>query len=122
MVIFPIGLGYRGRTSPLNWTTRLRRTASVGAILLALATALVGWMITIVLDGGWPGALAMAAVVSWYAIPDLVLWMAAPVERRLSEKFVVRATGRLDRVAPMVVGITGSYGKTSTKWYVRDLV
>ena len=122
MVIFPIGLGYRGRTSPLNWTTRLRRTASVGAILLAVATALLGWMITIGLDGGWPGALAMAAVVSWYAIPDLVLWIAAPVERRLSEKFVVRAAGTLDRVAPVVVGITGSYGKTSTKWYVRDLV
>ncbi|MXY75491.1 MAG: UDP-N-acetylmuramoyl-tripeptide--D-alanyl-D-alanine ligase [Acidimicrobiia bacterium] len=122
IVIFPIGLGYRGRTSPLNWTVRLRRTASVGAILLALATALLGWMITIVLDGGWPGALAMAAVVSWYAIPDLGLWIAAPVERRLSEKFVVRAAGTLDRVAPVVVGITGSYGKTSTKWYVRDLL
>lgn len=64
----------------------------------------------------------MAAVVSWYAIPDLVLWMAAPIERRLSQKFVVRAAGTLDRVAPVVVGITGSYGKTSTKWYVRDLV
>ena len=25
-------------------------------------------------------------------------------------------------MAPVVVGITGSYGKTSTKWYVRDLV
>ena len=122
MVIFPIGLGYRGRTSPLNWTARLRRTAFVGAILLGAATALLGRISTLVLGGGWPGALAMAAVVSWYAIPDLVLWMAAPIERRLSQKFVVRATGRLDRVAPVVVGITGSYGKTSTKWYVRDLV
>ena len=122
MVIFPIGLGYRGRTSPLNWTARLRRTALVGAMFLGVATALLGWMITLVLGGGWPGALSMAAVVSWYAIPDLVLWMAAPIERRLSQKFVVRASGRLGRVAPVVVGITGSYGKTSTKWYVRDLL
>lgn len=122
MAIFPIGLGYRGRTSPLNWTARLRRTAIVGAIVLGLATALLGRMITLVLGWGWPGALSMAAVVSWYAIPDLVLWVAAPIERRLSQKFVVRATGTLRRVAPVVVGITGSYGKTSTKWYVRDLV
>ena len=122
MVVLPIGLGYRGRTSPLNWTARLRRTAVVGAILLGLATLLLGWMSTLWLGGGWPGALSMAAVVSWYAIPDLVLWMAAPIERRLSQKFVVRAAGTLDRVAPVVVGITGSYGKTSTKWYVRDLV
>ena len=122
MVVLPIGLGYHGRTSPLNWTARLRRTAVVGAILLGLATLLLGWMSTLWLGGGWPGALSMAAVVSWYAIPDLVLWMAAPIERRLSQKFVVRAAGTLDRVAPVVVGITGSYGKTSTKWYVRDLV
>ncbi len=122
MVVFPIGLGYRGRTSPLNWTARLRRTALVGAILLGLATVLVGRMITLWLGGGWPGALAVASVVSWYALPDLVLWMAGPIERRLSQKFVVRASGTLDRVAPVVVGITGSYGKTSTKWYVRDLV
>ena len=122
MVIFPIGLGYRGRTSPLNWTARLRRTALVGVMLLGVATVLLGWMITRLLGGGWPGALAMAAVISWYAIPDLVLWVAAPIERRLSQKFVVRATGTLNRVAPVVVGITGSYGKTSTKWYVRDLV
>ena len=122
MVVFPIGLGYRGRTSPLNWTTRLRRTAVVGAIVLGVVTALLGRIITLVLGGGWPGALSMAAVVSWYAIPDLVLWVAAPIERRLSQKFVTRATGTLDRVAPVVVGITGSYGKTSTKWYVRDLV
>lgn len=122
MVTFPIGLGYRGRTSPLNWTARLRRTALVGAILLGVATVLLGRMITLVLGGGWPGALSIAAVVSWYAIPDLVLWVAAPIERRLSQKFVVRASGTLDRVAPVVVGITGSYGKTSTKWYVRDLV
>ena len=122
MVIFPIGLGYRGRTSPLNWTARLRRTAFAGAILLSVVTVLLGWMITLALGGTWPGALSMAAVVSWYAVPDLVLWVAAPIERRLSQKFVDRATARLDRVAPVVVGITGSYGKTSTKWYVRDLV
>ena len=122
MVVFPIGLGYRGRTSALNWTARLRRTALVGVALLCVATALLGWMITLVLGGGWSGALSMAAVVSWYVIPDLVLWVAAPIERRLSQKFVVRASGTLDRVAPVVVGITGSYGKTSTKWYVRDLV
>ena len=122
MVIFPIGLGYRGRTSPLNWTARLRRTALVGVILLGVATVVIGRMITLVLGGGWPGALSIAAVVSWYAIPDIVLWVSAPIERRLSQKFVVRASGALERVAPVVVGITGSYGKTSTKWYVRDLV
>ena len=52
----------------------------------------------------------------------MVLWIAIPIERHLSRKFVVSAASTLQRVAPEVVGITGSYGKTTTKWYVRDLV
>ena len=57
-----------------------------------------------------------------YIVPDLGLWLSAPLERRLSQKFVDQAASALARVDPIVVGITGSYGKTSTKWYVRDLV
>lgn len=121
MVAFPIGLGYRGRTSALSWTARLKRTAGLAAILLAVATVLLAGMARVAVGGGWAGALSVAAIVSWYLIPDLALRIAAPIERRLSQKFVDQASSTLRRVAPVVVGITGSYGKTSTKWYVRDL-
>ena len=122
MLAFPVGLGYRGRTSALSWTTRLKRTAALAAILGAVATALLAGMATVASGAQWPGAMSMGAIVAWYLIPDLVLWIAAPIERRLSQRFVVQATATLRRVAPVVVGITGSYGKTSTKGYVRDLV
>ncbi|MDE0642758.1 MAG: UDP-N-acetylmuramoyl-tripeptide--D-alanyl-D-alanine ligase [bacterium] len=122
MVIFPIGLGYRGRTSALAWTDRLKRTALLGLVLLvsgALVLAGLGRMLT---GGSWAASLTIGLVISWYVLPDLVLGIAIPIERRLSQKFVVRAASAIQRVAPEVVGITGSYGKTSTKWYVRDLV
>jgi UDP-N-acetylmuramoyl-tripeptide--D-alanyl-D-alanine ligase len=45
-----------------------------------------------------------------------------PVERTLSQQYVRQAADTLRRVSPRVVAITGSYGKTSTKEHVRDLV
>ncbi len=40
----------------------------------------------------------------------------------MARTYVRRAGERLRRVAPTVVAITGSYGKTSTKGYVAHLV
>ena len=52
----------------------------------------------------------------------LAALLARPLEHRLSEGFVTKARERLREVAPIVVAITGSYGKTTTKEYVRHLV
>ena len=37
-------------------------------------------------------------------------------------RYLRRAAEKLDRVDPIVVGITGSYGKTSTKSYAGHLL
>ena len=55
-------------------------------------------------------------------VVDLALDLLAPVEDRLAMGFVRQAQQVLGRVAPVVVGITGSYGKTSTKGYVAHLL
>ena len=115
VAVGPLGLGWRGRTSPLRWTRRLRTLAAVWGALQAggLAVALV--------EGAGPlgaaaGALAVPAVV------DLACMLNAPLERALAGRFVKRAARRLQRVRPTVVAITGSYGKTSTKGYAAHLV
>jgi UDP-N-acetylmuramoyl-tripeptide--D-alanyl-D-alanine ligase len=54
-------------------------------------------------------------------VVDLACWVTVPVERKLASRFVAAATRRLQAVRPLVVGITGSYGKTSTKNYVTHL-
>ncbi|MDQ6927691.1 MAG: Mur ligase family protein, partial [Actinomycetota bacterium] len=111
----PVGLRLRGRTSPLRWTARLKRLVAtavvleVGALALTLATA----------------TSEIAAPIVAVVVPllvDAALLVMVPVERALSQQFVRQAADTLRRVSPRVVAITGSYGKTSTKEHVRDLV
>jgi len=62
----------------------------------------------------------MAAFVPMLA--DGVAALLAPVERRLAGRYVSDATAKLRRVSPRVVAITGSWGKTSTKNHLADLL
>ncbi len=114
-VTCPWGLSIKGRTSALQWTRRLKTTAAVATMGAALVVGL-----GLLGPRPWLGAV----VVVW-AVP-LVLELSAralePYERRLAQRFVVQAGDRLDRVAPRVVAITGSYGKTSTKNHLHDLL
>ncbi len=111
----PIGLGLRGRTSPLAWTRRLRTLALVWAVLQVGVVAL-GWTLAAA-----PLAAAWAAVGTPLLV-DASCALVAPFERRLSSRYVHSATLKLDRIRPIVVAVTGSYGKTSTKLYVAHLL
>ncbi len=111
----PRGLSLRGRTSPLEWTRRLRSVATV-ATLASLAVALLG----VFARRPWLPAVAMVWAVP--VVLDLSSRLLAPYERRRARVFVEQARARLDRVAPRVVAITGSYGKTSTKNHLVDLL
>jgi UDP-N-acetylmuramoyl-tripeptide--D-alanyl-D-alanine ligase len=48
--------------------------------------------------------------------------LAYPIEAFLRYRFVQKARGVLSVIKPKVVGITGSYGKTTTKNYLRDIL
>lgn len=109
----PVGLGLRGRTSPLAWTARLRRVAAVTAVLL-LAAGGAGVAVS-------PGITAAAAIASPLLV-DLALLVMAPIERRLGAPWVEKAAQALRTSGASVVAITGSYGKTSTKGYVAQLL
>ena len=114
LAFFPLGLSVRGRTGKLAWTPRLRRL-------------LVAWVI---LFGVIAVPLCLALGIRALALPlihapqlmDLCLAIMAPIEKRLSRKYLVSARKRLQQVRPKVVAITGSYGKTSTKGYVAHLL
>ncbi len=111
----PLGLSVRGRSSALAWTRRLRTLAAVWAVLQLVVIALgVVWRVA-----------PLAAVLGALAVPVLMdgaCALTSPFERRLAERHVTAAAERLARVAPTVVAITGSYGKTSTKGYVAHLL
>ncbi len=114
-VVGPLHLSVRGRTSPLVFT---RRAKSLTATWIFVEAVLLG----IGAGVGAPAPFAAAGLVAAPALLDAALFVTAPIERRLSERFVTAAAGRLVRVSPTIVAVTGSYGKTSTKNHIAHLV
>jgi UDP-N-acetylmuramoyl-tripeptide--D-alanyl-D-alanine ligase len=113
----PFGLGVRGRTSRLGWTRRLTTLAAVVAAIGVAGTAAGA------VAGGLAGAVGAASVVALVApgLVDAGLAATRPIEDLLARRFVRRAAARLAEVRPLVVAITGSYGKTTTKGYIAHL-
>lgn len=61
------------------------------------------------------------AVVPFYIFAAAKLM--SPVERRVHQHFIREAKNKLARMPELtVIAITGSYGKTSTKFMIRDLL
>ena len=114
-ILCPWGLKPRGRTGALQWTRRARTVAVMGVLASGLVVA-VGVPLHQML---FFGALAVWIVPFTLAASAQVL---KPWESRLAGEFVAQASQRLTRVHPTVVAITGSYGKTSTKNHLTDLL
>ena len=115
IVTAPVGLTLKGRTSKLSWTRRLKTLAIVAAVIDA------GLFVLSALTDRGP-ALAAALCFLPPVVIDLALAITAPFERRAARAHVRSATARLRAVRPVTIAITGSYGKTSTKQYVRHLL
>ncbi len=115
VVAGPLGLSWKGRTSPLAWTRRLKTLAGTWVVLEAA-------MVSIGVAIGWAAPAAVLAALSVPLLVDAACLATAPFERRLSSRFVDEATARLARVGPTVVAVTGSYGKTSTKGHIAHLL
>ncbi len=113
-VACPWGLSPRGRSGPLVWTRRLATVAALSAALVGVAGV----------AGATSRPFLVALVVVWL-VPVLVALAAvlvAPLEERRARAFVDQAVARLARVHPRVVAVTGSFGKTSTKSHLVDLL
>jgi UDP-N-acetylmuramoyl-tripeptide--D-alanyl-D-alanine ligase len=111
----------RPAAKPLVFTPRAKRTFAVAvspsALVAIAAIAFVPVMagalvLSILLPAAWL-LLALAPYVLLAA--NLAL---RPVEGAVNRRYVTSARRTLARVDPLRVGITGSYGKTSTKFCV----
>ena len=111
---FPWGMSLVGEPR-LARTRRLRTLAAV-ATVLALAFGLFGALLL----GAAAAAAATAVLVP--ALVDVALAVTKPFESRAAARHRSRAEARLAQVAPFVIAVTGSWGKTSTKNHIRDLL
>ena len=141
---WPWGLGFRGRSAKLQWTSRLRRLSAIWVFTYILGQAgliliqyfLLQLFVSIFSVEGWELGYAgaylwfIALAISCVFVPvfsapflmDLSLLIAKPIEKSISKKWLIAAQKKLKQVRPQVVAITGSYGKTSTKGYAAHLL
>ena len=80
------------------------------------------------LAGGFPfDVLVCALTISllFFGLPRVLVLadvLMSPVQRAINARFLEAARVKLEQVRPLVVGITGSFGKTSTKFAVQRLL
>ena len=93
------------------------------ALFISVLGALLSISAVLALGGDWE---AWAAIIIWIQITPFTLPVANsilwPFEQELQARFKRDAEGILKDVHPFIIGITGSYGKTSTKAVLGDLL
>ena len=115
----------RPQTKPLVFTPRARRLFAVALGLPALVLVLAA----VAVVAGAPAWVAPAvgtgvAVLVVVAAPELIFLADAavkPIQTLDNRRFVQRAERKLADISPLVIGITGSFGKTTTKACVGEV-
>ena len=110
---------------PLVWTNRAKRIYGVewGIYIIVLAAA---YFIACRVYGAPLSALG-AILLACYCFSHMITVLAnnilAPVEKRINRKYYDEAAAILRSMPALkVIGITGSYGKTSTKHYLNRIL
>lgn len=125
-VCMSAGLARKKYKKPLVWTARAKRIFCT-ALVLSVAIAFV----SVVLFAG-AGAVSVLyvlsiAVLGCYCGSHLIIvaagYVLSPVEKAINRRYYNDAIGRLRSMPDLkIIGITGSYGKTSTKHYLERIL
>jgi UDP-N-acetylmuramoyl-tripeptide--D-alanyl-D-alanine ligase len=112
---------------PIAYTPRMKRlAATLAALSLILPAAMLGRMAMAgrLLD---EPVLPVFTLVTTALIQPFLVWLAAvltsPVETRIQNGFIAAAKRKLAALPDLkIIAITGSYGKTSTKFVMKTLL
>jgi len=113
---------------PLVFTKRAQRLAAI-AVLLVLADFLIILIIVHLITNDivkyfplWAGILSVAYYFSSFYIAG-ANYIAQPIEKRINMKYYESAREKISNMEKLTsVGITGSYGKTSTKFALATIL
>ena len=110
---------------PLVMTARARRIYATAIALCALAAAAVMLLVL----PGWESKLHATVItaLALYCASHLVIITAntvlAPIEHRITQGYIDDAKSILAQMPGLkIIGVTGSYGKTTTKHYLQRIL
>ena len=103
---------------PLVYTFRAKRLISLALVLLFGLGAIFALFIQ---ENRWR---LIAFLFSEITIPIMILssYLIWPVEQFINSWYLRDAKRRIKTLEPTVIGITGSYGKTSTKYILHQIL
>ena len=103
---------------PLVYTARAKRVFGLSICLL------VGFATTLVLTAKTSPWRIAIFLFSEVAVINLTLanLLIYPLERTINGAYLLSARKRIKTLHPKVIGITGSYGKTSTKYILHQIL
>ncbi len=104
---------------PLVWTPRAKRICGVMWTLTAIIAIVLGCFVGLKTLSIGLVAISVASPILLLVATDIL----APVEKSINRKYYNDAANRLASMPDLkIIGITGSYGKTSTKHYLNRIL
>lgn len=112
---------WRKRTpakKPLVYTARAKRLYGLSLILLVAVAIL---LVSYINEDRWRLVVFLYSelTVPILAVSSFVIW---PLEQFINGMYLWDARKRIKTLQPKIVGITGSYGKTSTKYILHQIL
>jgi UDP-N-acetylmuramoyl-tripeptide--D-alanyl-D-alanine ligase len=109
---------------PLKATARMQRL--IAATILVQAGFIFGVSSLLDPEQGWPlVGYGILFLIQFLCIPVWIVLgncLLSPVEALIRHRYLKSARVRISQLHPCIVGITGSYGKTSTKHLVTQVL
>lgn len=112
----------------LVFTARAKRLYAISLLMVIIDLAIVLFLISIITGDVvkyfplWAGILSVVYFFSSYYMAG-ASYIAKPIEKRINNKFYEAASNKVKNMNKLTsVGITGSYGKTSTKFLTATII
>lgn len=124
-------LGNRSRyesKKPLVFTSRAKRLYAISLALVAADYLIVLLLVKLFLNDAtmyfplWAGILAVVYYFCSYYMAGAI-YIANPIEKNINKKYYTDASNKIKNMENLKsIGITGSYGKTSTKFFAATIL
>lgn len=103
----------------LVYTPRVKRMIITNVIVTAAVCGIAAWFLPL---HYWNGVFLLTVSVQWF-MNIVVNIINHPMEAGVNRYYINDAKGKLKKVSGLkVIGITGSYGKTSVKFFLQTLL